>query len=317
MGFMGVDIGSAALDRIQRSPQFASVTSALTCIVGDEPGWRRRPAETPTTRIIATRWSGTNPSPQELRAETAADCHVVGMALRPMDIRLAVSGQLIQDGIAAPGTVHVSEPASLAQCLFRGPYDALHLHIPNDLLTECAQPGASIRLHSTPQLLRDPLALQLGLDLLKADDFAPSLGGIYADGISLAIVSRLLALQTHRPEAQARPAVAPMAKWRLRRALDYIEAHLSEPVSLADLAASTGLSRMHFAAQFRAATGLRPHHYLLHSRIKRAQHLMQTSSLPLIQIALQVGFQSQAHFTTVFKRIVGHSPLAWRRCYVD
>ena len=70
---------------------------------------------------------------------------------------------------------------------------------------------------------------------------------------------------------------------------------------------------MHFAAQFKAATGMRPHEYLLRQRIERAKELLAGSQPPLAEIALEVGFKAQAHFTTVFARIVGETPNAWRR----
>jgi AraC family transcriptional regulator len=104
-----------------------------------------------------------------------------------------------------------------------------------------------------------------------------------------------------------------LPKWRLKRAVDYMAAHLGEPIGLTEIAASTGLTRMHFAAQFRVSTGLRPHEYLIRRRLERAQDLLSTSHIPLIEIALEVGFTTQAHFTTVFKRNVGESPGAWRR----
>jgi AraC-like DNA-binding protein len=69
---------------------------------------------------------------------------------------------------------------------------------------------------------------------------------------------------------------------------------------------------MHFAAQFRAATGLRPHEYLLRRRIERAQELLLGSGMPVVEVALSVGFQTQSHFTSAFKRIVGQPPSAWR-----
>jgi AraC-like DNA-binding protein len=68
---------------------------------------------------------------------------------------------------------------------------------------------------------------------------------------------------------------------------------------------------MHFAAQFRAATGLRPHEYLLRRRIERAQELLRREPISLSDVALSVGFQTQAHFTTVFKRFVGRTPHRW------
>jgi AraC-like DNA-binding protein len=70
---------------------------------------------------------------------------------------------------------------------------------------------------------------------------------------------------------------------------------------------------MHFAALFRVATGARPHEYVLRRRIERAQELLRDSSLTLVDVALSVGFQTQSHFTTVFKRFTGETPHRWRR----
>ena len=70
---------------------------------------------------------------------------------------------------------------------------------------------------------------------------------------------------------------------------------------------------MHFAAQFRAATGCRPHEHLLQQRIETAQAMMSGSEVALVEVALSVGFQTQSHFTTVFKRVTGHTPARWRR----
>jgi AraC-like DNA-binding protein len=69
---------------------------------------------------------------------------------------------------------------------------------------------------------------------------------------------------------------------------------------------------MHFAAQFRAATGYRPREYLLHQRIEHAKLLLSNTDTPLAEVALAVGFCTQAHFSTVFKRIAGETPARWR-----
>jgi AraC-like DNA-binding protein len=103
-----------------------------------------------------------------------------------------------------------------------------------------------------------------------------------------------------------------LQKWRLKRVDDYVENHLSEKISLSELAAVAGLSRMHFASQFRVATGLRPHEFLLRRRVQRAERLLRESALAIVEIALTVGFQTQAHFTTVFKKFTGCPPHQWR-----
>ena len=108
------------------------------------------------------------------------------------------------------------------------------------------------------------------------------------------------------------PRVRALQKWRLKRVVEYIDANLSSKIGLLDLAAVSGLSRMHFACQFRVATGLRPHEFLLQRRICRSKELMRDTSMTIAEIALTVGFLTQAHFTTVFKRFVGYTPRQWR-----
>lgn len=116
---------------------------------------------------------------------------------------------------------------------------------------------------------------------------------------------------TESPRASRR--CTPLQKWRLKRVTDHVDAHLSRRITLANMAAAAGLTRMHFAAQFRASTGMRPHDFVLQRRIERAQELLRNPELALVDVALSVGFQTQAHFTTVFKRFAGGTPHRWRR----
>ena len=108
-----------------------------------------------------------------------------------------------------------------------------------------------------------------------------------------------------------------MPKWRLKKVQDHVQAHLASPISLADLAGVAGLSRSYFAAQFRAATGCRPHEYVLEQRVERAKAMLAESGTPIIEVALAVGFQTQAHFSTVFKRLAGMTPARWRVAQLD
>jgi AraC family transcriptional regulator len=306
------DAAAASISDVQCSPMHR------TNIVDDEPDWRV-PRQTSAmalsaSKVVATRWHAGSERTQEFGAETPADCHVVKIVLRNTNIRFRVSGRTVHDGLTTPGTVHVTEPAVPVRCLFRGPYDVLHLHVPNHLVAECA---GDMTGHPAPVLCsriapsKDITVDSLGRALLEADRVGGSFGQIYADCISIAIVARLLA-SANRMAATDRPKVGELARWRLKRAIDYIEAQLDKSVSLADVASSAGLTRMHFAAQFRAATGLRPHEYLLRRRIERAQEMLVGTRMSLVDVALSVGFQTQAHFTSVFKRYAGQPPRAWR-----
>ena len=79
------------------------------------------------------------------------------------------------------------------------------------------------------------------------------------------------------------------------------------------LAAVARLSPYHFARQFKAATGLPPHQYVIARRVERARHLLQAGTdLSLAEVALHAGFSDQSQFSHHFKRIVGVTPWKFR-----
>ena len=78
---------------------------------------------------------------------------------------------------------------------------------------------------------------------------------------------------------------------------------------MGQLAAAAHLSAYHFARQFKAATGLPPHQYVIARRVERAKQLLQTESdFTLAEVAASAGFSDQSQFSRHFKRIVGVTP---------
>ena len=146
---------------------------------------------------------------------------------------------------------------------------------------------------------------------------------ICADALRLAILTWKLSREADRGRHNAPLAcnyagrgIRSLQKWRLKRVIEFVDGNLSSKITLHDLAAVAGLSRMHFAAQFRATLGMRPREYVLKRRIQQAQELLKAAAVSLVDVALTVGFQSQAHFTTVFRRFVGDTPYQWRSAYL-
>ena len=152
-------------------------------------------------------------------------------------------------------------------------------------------------------VVRDPLAELLGRTLIESGTASDS---VYLDSVGQTLVMHVARLEPPRQTVNALP------RWRLKRVQEYVGTHLEDNISLADLAKAAGLSRMHFAAQFRAATGNRPHDYVLYHRIESAKDILSTSDMPLAEVALAVGFHAQAHFSTVFKRLTDETPARWR-----
>lgn len=115
------------------------------------------------------------------------------------------------------------------------------------------------------------------------------------------------------PDPPIFPEVVALQKWRLRRVLLHIDNNLTHKLSLGELAAVAGLSRMYFAHQFGRSMGLSPCAYVLSRRVEAARALLLTSDLAVHQIAVQCGFGSSSHLSTAFKRRVGTSPIRWRK----
>jgi AraC family transcriptional regulator len=158
----------------------------------------------------------------------------------------------------------------------------------------------------------DPELRNLLLLLAKESETGGRSGTLYAESLIVALVTRLLyAARLERLPANA--GASPLPPRLLRRVLERMQADLSANIDLAALAAESGYSRAHFLRTFRAATGQTPHRYLLELRLTKAQALIASRLMPLIDIALACGFSSHAHLTTAFRSRFGLSPSAYRR----
>jgi transcriptional regulator of acetoin/glycerol metabolism len=123
---------------------------------------------------------------------------------------------------------------------------------------------------------------------------------------------RLDSLATLTQRATPSPARGGLPPGTMRRVREHVEAHLSESMDLAELAAIAGLSVYHFARAFKQTAGVTPHHYLVHRRIERAQEMLARSELPLSEIALAVGFSDQSHLARHFRQTLGVTPGQFR-----
>jgi AraC-like DNA-binding protein len=133
---------------------------------------------------------------------------------------------------------------------------------------------------------------------------------LYGDNLSIALLLALSRLGSGDAPLLRKGQLAP---WQLRRATDYLVANLADDIELQAISALVGLSRSYFSRAFKTSTGLSPHRWLVEARVAKAKEMMLTSELPLAQIAIDVGFADQAHFTRTFARAIGESPGAWKR----
>lgn len=124
-------------------------------------------------------------------------------------------------------------------------------------------------------------------------------------------LTRLIGCYGSHPPDICRPGAQDRM---IRRAQDYIHEHYARKLKLVELAAVCCLSPYHFQHVFVEQTGLSPQDYVLHTRIKRGKSLLR-QGVPIAEVAQDVGFVDQSHFTHSFKRIVGFTPGCFARQY--
>jgi len=162
----------------------------------------------------------------------------------------------------------------------------------------------------TSLAVRDPVLEQLAVCMRTEVQSGCGSGRLYAEGLSLALLSRLLSRYGEPP--QDRDTRRRLSPWQLRRTLEYIEANLCADLSVQALARELSMSPYTFTRLFKAAMEDSPHHFVVSQRIRRAEAMFGTS-LSLSEIALAVGFASQSHFTEAYRRRTGRTPAVARR----
>jgi RpiB/LacA/LacB family sugar-phosphate isomerase len=103
---------------------------------------------------------------------------------------------------------------------------------------------------------------------------------------------------------------------RLARIVDHIRKNLDTPLAVGTLSRLAEMSQSHFSKMFKLSTGLAPHQFVLQERINRSKELLRQDDAKIVDVALEVGFENQAHFTTVFGNFVGMTPRQFQRSSV-
>jgi AraC family transcriptional regulator len=130
---------------------------------------------------------------------------------------------------------------------------------------------------------------------------------------SLVTAASILRSEIERNSGANGSRPGALAQWQIARVRAFIEANLHGSICIRDLSAVAQRSQAHFSRSFKRAFGETPHAYVIKRRLERACHLMVTSSEPLSEIALSVGFSDQAHLCRRFQRAFGQGPSTWRR----
>lgn len=208
------------------------------------------------------------------------------------------------------GAPYLMRWKTLSEC----PFQVLHLYLGSDLVARAA---CSLGLNPSRCRMRDISGAQDAfltglLNGLTAEMLSqPSANLLLVNGLLESLTVHLLRQYADTNTApQRRPAQLPA--WKLRKVLTYMKAHLAEPFDLDVLAAVCGMSRFHFSRSFHNTMGQSPSRWFIQVRMERAAHLLLQTDLPVIEVALTVGYESPSHFAQIFRKTTGISPRSYR-----
>jgi AraC family transcriptional regulator len=214
------------------------------------------------------------------------------------------------------GSISLMPAGSMSIWRWTGHKSSLHVHLEPALVARVAAEAFDL----------DPARLTVPpLDALDLPQIRAAMGAVDAElsaggaGIPLAAESlaNVLAVQLVRhvlaPHRPLRGRDGTLPQGRLRAVVEFVEEHLDAGLTLEQMAAVARLSPYHFARQFKAATGLPPHQYLIARRVERAKQVLQGGhEFSLAEVAAQAGFSDQSQFSHHFKRLVGVTPGQFR-----
>lgn len=115
-------------------------------------------------------------------------------------------------------------------------------------------------------------------------------------------------LQRDQYASLVRMAAQQMTTNSIAAAMDYIAAHLSEPLTVTELAKQVSLSQSAFSRLFREATGQSPYQFVKEQRLTRARELLGQGRLGVTDVSRSVGYASLSHFIKEFRNRFGSTP---------
>lgn len=162
----------------------------------------------------------------------------------------------------------------------------------------------------------DPQITRLILNMQDEVRAGCPTGPLYGESLSLSLASYVLGRysQAHPPAPRTGTVFSSRQMSEIR---EYLHANLKRNIALSELAQLVGMSCHYFSRLFKSSFGIPPHRYLLIERIRAGAHLLARSELPVCEIALELGFSDQSHFTQAFRKLIGTTPRRYRRACVN
>jgi AraC family transcriptional regulator len=236
---------------------------------------------------------------------------------RPTQVTRKVEGAARESTLIGPRRICLTPGEATTHWQHSGHPEILQVYLRQSIyeaaVTEiygCDSSGAEL----VPRFaILDPLLEQLAIAITTALRDGAAEDGLYIDTVAQMMAVHLARSHSSRSRPVRILPAKPLAGWKMRRVIEYIEDNLDGDLSLQAMAAEVEISPLYLARAFKSAIGQSPHQYVLARRIERAKELLRNTELTVVDVALSSGFSSQSHLSHWFTRHVGVSPAAYRR----
>jgi AraC family transcriptional regulator len=236
---------------------------------------------------------------------------------RPTEVTRKIEGAGRETALIGPRRICLTPGDATAQWQHAGHPEILQVYLRQSVyeaavseIYGCDSAGAEL----VPRFaILDPLLEQLAIAITSALRDGNAEDGLYIDTIAQMMAVHLARTHSSRSKPVRLLPAKPLAGWKMRRVIDFIEDNLEGDLSLQAMAEEVDISPLYLARAFKAAVGQSPHQYVLARRIERAKELLRNTDLPVVDVALSSGFSSQSHLSHWFIRQVGVSPAVYRR----
>jgi AraC family transcriptional regulator len=273
--------------------------------------------------LSAAIWRFQNKSLYELKNCANQDTDIVGMAIAGRHHHTYFGDGRLKWSRALPAfhmNLVVAQEQPRGIFTSEQPFSYLHVYVPHVMvervavesgLTKASQAVTLIDPMGSPDPSAEFVCRQIIREMIRGDESSRMM----IDALSQQLVIHLVRQHSSvsGSKALADSSGPGYRDWRLRNAIDYLEAHLADDIGLDDVAAVVGLSTAHLADLFRQGTGEPPHRWLMNRRLARACELLANPTLSITEIAHRCGFASSQHLAAVTRRRLATTPTAYRR----
>ena len=135
-------------------------------------------------------------------------------------------------------------------------------------------------------------------------------GTIRAEALVALLMTDIFQQLGKRQGAEVKYGLGPA---KTKEVTEYIDSHVDDDLSIQVLSEIAGVSSFHFARMFKIETGVAPHQFVIRHRIEKVKDLLTNGTKSLAEIAYEVGFSSQSHMSSSFRKVVGMTPGNYRK----